>query len=304
MVELFKKTEIDFIGMRKNCFSVSIILVLIGLIALIQISRGTAGGSNLGVDFSGGTAIALKFKTPVNMTEARAIFKKEGLGEAELQEVIAENKLLIRTKKTGGGIDARISDLLSKGFPNNPFVIESSTEIGPKVSGKLKSDALLAITLSMLGIILYIAFRFEFRFGIAAVIATIHDVLVVLGIFYLLDKEITLLFVTSLLTIAGYSLSDTVVVFDRIRENLKSGKREPLPMVINRSINEILARTFNTSFTTLIAVLALFFLGGDVIHDFAFTMVIGILVGTYSSWFIASPLLIVLQRESPVLKRA
>jgi preprotein translocase SecF subunit len=140
------------------------------------------------------------------------------------------------------------------------------------------------------------------RFGIAAVIATFHDVLVVLGIFYLLDKEVTLLFVTALLTIAGYSLSDTVVVFDRIRENLRTKKREFLPVVINRSINEVLARTFNTGFTTLLAVGTLFFFGGEVIHDFALAMVLGVFVGTYSSWFIASPFLIVLNNEAPVLK--
>jgi preprotein translocase subunit SecF len=304
MIELFKKTDIDFVGKRNICFIVSSLAVLIGLIALVQISRGAA---NLGVDFSGGTAVALKFQNPMKMDLARTLLSKEGLGEAELQEVVLENKLLIRIKKgQAGQMDAKVSELFLKGAPDNPFVVESSTEIGPKVSRKLREDAVLAIALSLLGIILYIAFRFEFRFGIAAAIATLHDVFVLLGIFYLLDKEITLLFVTALLTIAGYSLSDTVVVFDRIREHLQSGKRESLSWVINLSINDILARTFNTGFATLLVVVALFFLGGEVIHDFALTMTLGVLIGTYSSWFIASPLLIVLRREAPhpVAKRA
>ncbi len=309
MVELFKKTDIDFIGKRFIFFVISGLAVFIGIVALIQISRGASGGVNLGVDFAGGTALSLKFKKPIGMEEARTILSKGGLSDAELQAVVTEQRLLVRIKKEGGGrMDARVSELFRKALPENSFVVESSTEIGPKVGQKLQKDALLAISLSMLGIIFYITFRFEFRFGIAAVIATFHDVFVILGIFYLLDKEITLLFVTALLTIAGYSLSDTVVVFDRIRENLKTKKRELLAVVINRSINEVLARTFNVSFVTLLAVGTLFFFGGEVIHDFAFAMVLGVIVGTYSSWFIASPLLIAMRNEvkvvSPAFKKA
>jgi preprotein translocase subunit SecF len=296
MIELFKKTSIDFIGKRFIFFVISGLAVLVGIVAIIQIARGPSGGANLGVDFSGGTSLSIKFQKPIAMQEARKILSNGGIPDAELQAVIAEQRLLIRIKKEGAGkTDARVSDLFLKALPANPFVVESSTEIGPKVSQKLQKDALLAVALSMLGIILYISFRFEFRFGVAAVIATFHDVFVVLGIFYILDKEITLLFITALLTVAGYSLSDTVVVFDRIRENLRTKKRELLSDVINRSINEILARTFNTSFTTLLAVGTLFFFGGEVIHDFAFAMVLGVIVGTYSSWFIASPFLMVLK---------
>ncbi|MBI3597904.1 MAG: protein translocase subunit SecF [Nitrospirae bacterium] len=304
MVELFQKTDIDFVGKRFIFFIISGLAVLLGIVTLIQMSRGPGGGVNMGVDFAGGTAIALKFQKPIGIEEARKILSRGGLSDAELQAVVSEQKLLVRIKKAGGGkTDARVSELFSKSLPENSFVVESSTEIGPKIGQKLQKDALLAISLSMLGIILYIAFRFEFRFGVAAVIATFHDVLVILGIFYLLDKEITLLFLTALLTIAGYSLSDTVVVFDRIRENLRTKKRELLPIVINRSINEVLARTFNTSFTTLLAVGTLFLFGGEVIHDFALAMVLGVIVGTYSSWFIASPLLMLLKHEAPVFKK-
>ncbi len=305
MIEFLKKTDIDFVGRRMTAFALSGVAVLIGIVAMIQIARGPNGGANLGVDFAGGGALSLKFKNPIKMDTARAILSNGGLADAELQEVLAENRLLIRIKKAGTGTtDQRVTEIFQHAAPDNPFVLESSAEVGPTVSQKLRNDALLAITLSMLGIIFYIAARFEFRFGIAATIATIHDVLALLGIFYLLDKEISLLFVTALLTVAGYSLSDTVVVFDRIRENLRISKREPLSSVINRSINEILSRTFNTGFATLLVVVVLFFLGGEVIHDFALAMVLGVLIGTYSSWFIASPILLVGRNEAPVFKRA
>jgi len=296
MIEFFKETNFDFIGKRNILFGVSILSVLVGVVALIQIGRGEA---NLGVDFSGGTAIALRFDRPIAIESARKVLSENGFIDAELQEVVAEKKLFIRVRKGDkGNVNDKITDLIIKAYPNNKFVVESSTEVGPKIGKKLQSDALLAIAVSMLGIVLYIAFRFEFRFGIAAVLATFHDVFFLLGVFYLLDKEITLLFVTALLTIAGYSLSDTVVLFDRIRENLKKGKRDPFPKIINDSINQTLSRTFNTGFSTLLVVVSLFYLGGEVIHDFALTMILGILVGTYSSWFIASSLLITMRGDT------
>ncbi|MEK7286045.1 MAG: protein translocase subunit SecF [Nitrospirota bacterium] len=300
MIQLFHKTHFNFIGKRFAFFIVSGIAVLIGLIAIIQITRGAA---NLGVDFAGGTSLSLKFQKPIDTQTARKILSDGGLSDVELQSVIAEQKLLVRIKKEGGGkTDSKVSALFSKALPDNSFIVESSTEIGPKIGQKLRADAAWAIILSMLGIVLYIAYRFEFRFGLAAAAATFHDVFVVLGLFYLLNREISLLFVTALLTIAGYSLSDTVVVFDRIRENLKTKKREFFPDVINRSINEVLSRTFNTSFTTLLAVGTLYLFGGEVIHDFALAMIFGVIVGTYSSWYIASPLLILFQRQDPVKK--
>ena len=302
MIELFKEAHFDFIGKRMFFFVLSGIATLLGCFAVVQIGRGVA---NLGVDFAGGTSIALRFEKPIDIGLARVALSENGLGDAELQEVVAENKLFVRIRKSGQGqMDKKMADLMTKAYPGNPFVVESSTEIGPKIGKKLQDDALIAIMISMLGIIFYIAVRFEFQFGIAAALAIFHDVLVLLGVFYLLDKEITLLFVTALLTIAGYSLSDTVVLFDRVRENLKQGKRDPFPKIINDAINQTLSRTFNTSFSTLLAVLALFFFGGEVIHDFAFAMVLGIIVGTYSSWFIASSLLIVLRRDASHFKKA
>jgi len=289
MIEFFGKTQIDFVGKRMLFFGLSGLGVLLGIIALIQIARGSG---NLGIDFAGGAAIEIKFNAPIKIEAARAALEAAKLSGADLQEILGANRLLIRFKKGGTNLGAQVQEAFSKAFPDNHFVIESSAEIGPTIGRKLRKDAVVAITLSMIGIVAYIAFRFEFTFGIAAAVATFHDVLVVLGILFLAQKEITLLLVTALLTIAGYSLSDTVVVFDRIRENLRFRKKETFDQVINKSINDVLARTFNTSATTLLAVLSLFFLGGEVIHDFALVMLLGIIIGTYSSWYIASPLLL------------
>lgn len=304
MLEIFGKTQIDFVGKRYIFFALSTLLVSLGLFSLIQISRGNA---NLGIDFAGGAAVQLKFNQPIHIDAARKVLDENGLKNAELQQVVEQNRLLIRIKKQDivqQNVRERIQQAFSKSFPDNQFVVESSTEIGPTVGQKLQRDALVAVLISMFCIIVYIAFRFEFRFGIAATIATFHDVFVVLGIFFVLNKEINLLVVTALLTIAGYSLTDTVVVFDRIRENLRGRRKESLEQIINDSINQVLSRTFNTSVTVFLAVLAIYFFGGEVIHDFSLAMILGVIVGTYSSWFVASPLLLLWRKRVGVLKRA
>ncbi|MHB8481111.1 MAG: protein translocase subunit SecF [Nitrospiria bacterium] len=293
MFELLGKTNIDFIGKRNFAFLFSGLLVLLGVIALIAIITGKA---NMGIDFAGGTAVQLKFERPVRIEDARQFLEKNGLKEAELQEFSEGNKLLVRIKKQTTIQEKaaeRIVGIFSKEIPDNHFVVDSSEEIGPTIGQKLQKDATLAVTLAMLGIIIYIAFRFEFRFGVAAAIATFHDVLAVLGVFYLLNHEITLLIVTALLTLAGYSLTDTVVVFDRIRENLRFRNKESLEQVINKGINQVLSRTIVVSFTVFLVLLALFFFGGEVIHDFSFALLIGVIVGTYSSIFVASPILVI-----------
>lgn len=292
MITFLKKTNINFIGRRKMFFALSVIMSALGLVALIQISRG---GANLGIDFAGGAAVQLKFEQPIELNVARRALESGGFNNAELQEVVAENKLIIRLKKqriSQKNTRSEIKDIFSSAFTGNNFIVESSTEIGPTIGKKLQGDAINAILFSLVLIISYIAFRFEFRFGLAAAIATFHDVFVVLGLFFVMNKEITLLVVTALLTIAGYSLNDTVVVFDRIRENLKRRKKESYNEVINRSINDNLSRTVITSLTTFLAVSALYLFGGEVIHDFALAIIFGVVVGTYSSWFIASSLLV------------
>jgi preprotein translocase subunit SecF len=291
MLEILGKTSIDFMGKRRWAFLFSGIMVVLGLVALIQIGRGAA---NLGIDFSGGTAVQLKFDQPIRIDEARKVLEANGLGNAELQEFGQDNKLLVRLKASTT-IEEKVADrvvaVFTKEFSSNHFVVDSSTEIGPTIGSKLQEDALIAIVISFAGIILYVAARFELRFGIAAALATFHDVLAVLGAFYLLDKEITLLVVTALLTLAGYSMTDTVVVFDRIRENLRMRRRESEETIINNAVNQVLSRTIVTSLTVVLVLIPLTLAGGEVLHDFSLALLGGVIIGTYSSVFVASPLL-------------
>jgi preprotein translocase subunit SecF len=292
VLQILGKTNIDFIGRRKYAFILSGVFALLGFLAIVQIFRGEA---NLGIDFAGGTAVQLKFDQPIRIDEARRLLENKGFVDAELQEFTRDNKLLIRVKKLTTiqeKVSERIVQAFQEGFPDNQFVVDSSTDIGPTIGEKLRKDAVVAIAISIIGILVYIAVRFEFKFGIAATIATLHDVLAVLGIFYVMDKEINLLLVTALLTLAGYSLTDTVVVFDRIRENLRLRRRDSLEQVINNGVNQVLSRTIVVSLTVLLSTIALFFFGGEVIHDFALALMLGVLVGTYSSIFVASPILI------------
>jgi len=294
MIEILGKTNIDFMGKRRIAFVFSGIMVALGMLALVQIARGAA---NLGIDFAGGTAVQLKFDQPVRTDEARAALERNNLVGAEIQEFVSENKLLIRVKTTTT-IEEKVADrivaIFGKEFPDRKLVVEASTEIGPTIGHKLQEDALIAIAISFVGIILYIAARFEFRFGVAAAIATFHDVLAVLGLFYVLDKEVTLLVVTALLTLAGYSLTDTVVVFDRIREILRIRRRDGLETVINNGVNQVLSRTIVTSLTVVLVLIPLTVAGGEVLHDFSLALLLGVIVGTYSSVFVASTMLVVL----------
>jgi preprotein translocase subunit SecF len=292
MLEILGKTNFDFMSKRRLAFTFSGIMVLLGIIALVQIARGAA---NLGIDFAGGTAVQLKFDQPIRIDEARKALEANGLADADLQEFGQENKLLIRVKASTTieeKVAERVVGVFAKEFSSNHFVVESSTEIGPTIGKKLQEDALVAIVISFAGIILYIAARFEFRFGIAAAIATFHDVLAVLGAFYLLDREITLLVVTALLTLAGYSLTDTVVVFDRIRENLRTRRRDTEETMINNAVNQVLSRTIVTSLTVVLVLIPLTVAGGEVLHDFSLALLWGVIFGTYSSVFVASPLLL------------
>ena len=304
MFEILGKTNIDFMGKRYFAFLFSGIVVLLGLLASVQIVRGTA---NLGIDFAGGTAVELKFQNPVRIDEVRKTLQANGLGDAELQEFVDENKLLVRVKATTTieeKVAERIVNVFGKEFPDNRFEITSSTEIGPTVGKKLQEDALIAILISFAGIVVYIAARFEFRFGVAAALATFHDVLAVLGAFYILNKEITLLVITALLTLAGYSLTDTVVVFDRIRENLRVRRRYTIENIINNGINQVLSRTIVTSLTVVIVLIPLTLFGGQVLHDFSLALLWGVIFGTYSSVFVASPLLLIWPGgEGRLLKR-
>lgn len=296
MIELIKKPKIDFMGKRKYAFAISGVLSLIGIFALIQVARGSA---NLGIDFAGGTSVQIKFSAPVNLHEIRLALEGAGVRDFDLQDLPAENKVLIRVKRkeeTLGGASDRIIATLTGKFSAQRPVVDSTTEIGPKVGKKLRGDSIIAALAATAGILLYIAFRFQFRFSLGATIATFHDVLAVLGAFYLMGKEINLILLSALLTIAGYSLTDTVVVFDRIRENMRLRLKLPINELVNRSINEVLSRTIIVSLTVFFTAVALFFFGGEVIHDFALAIIMGVVIGTYSSVFVASPVVIALGR--------
>jgi len=303
MLELIKSTKIDFLGKRKFAFVFSGILSLIGIFTIVQIANGKG---NLGIDFAGGTSMQLKFEKPINLHEVRKALEDGGIRDFDLQDLPAVQKILIRVKKTEqqlGQVSDTITGIISQKFPDNKYVVDSTTVIGPKVGGKLRQDAAQAIALATLGILIYIAIRFKFDFAVGATVATFHDVLAVLAVFFLLGREINLILVTALLTIAGYSLTDTVVVFDRIRENLRTRLKEPVQAVMNASINEVLSRTIITSFTVLITSLALFFFGGEVIHDFSLAMILGVIIGTYSSIFVASPIALFWEKKGFLKRR-
>jgi len=298
MIELVKNPKYDFMSIRKYAFMISAVLLVLGIIGTIQIFRGKA---NLGVDLAGGTSIQVKFQKPIAMDQVRSLLANAGHGEATLQGVEGENILLIKLRADAGVEERMVADpvvkLLREKFTDNPFVVESISEIGPAIGHKLRQDATWALAISALAIIIYLAWRFEFKFGVTAAVATFHDIFAMVGIFWALGIEQDLLFITALLTIGGYSLTDTVVIFDRIRENIRLRKRNTFSETINLSVNEVLSRSLVTSFTVFMAVMALLLFGGAVLRNFALALTIGILVGSYSSVFVAGPMLVLWRGE-------
>jgi preprotein translocase subunit SecF len=303
MFQILKKTNIDFMSKRYYAFGLSAILLILGIVAFVAIFLGKA---DLGIDFAGGTMIQGSFEKPVNIGDLRSALSRNGYGDAYIQSLRREKTsyFLIRVKATTDEevtvVSQNILNVLAKEFPENKFNMDSVDGIGPAVGKTLQTQARWAVLIALAGILLYIWIRFDFRFGVAATICTFHDVLVVLGLMFVLQKEITLLIVTALLTLAGYSLTDTVVVYDRIRENLRLFRRKgDFPSTINASINEVLSRTIITSLTTFMVVFVLFLVGGEVVHDFALALMIGIIVGSYSSIFVASPIIVEWESKSP-----
>src|SRR5512140_3353833 len=298
MIELVKNTKIDFMGLKSYAFSLSAILVILGIVGTVQIYRGKA---NLGIDLAGGTSIQMKFQKPFAMDQIRELLAKAGHGDATLQQVSGANILFLKLRAVGKQDEKMVAEpvvsLLRQSLPDNPFLVESVSEIGPAIGHKLRQDAELAMLISALAIIIYLAWRFEFKFGVAAAIATFHDIFAIVGLFWILGIEMDLLFITALLTIGGYSLTDTVVVFDRIRENIRLRKLKTFSETINLSINEVLSRTIVTSLTVFIAVVTLLVFGGIVLHNFALALAMGIVVGTYSSIFVASPVVAIWRGE-------
>ncbi len=288
-MELIKPgTNIDFVGKMKPVFLVSAVLIVLSLLLVFIV------GPNYGVDFAGGTLVELRFQKPVTVEQIRQALQPIGLERSLIQRAEEGRDILIRMPESDRPlpeVSKQIQETLGKEVQQQ-FEILRMDQVGPQAGTALRRQALLALLYASIGILAYISWRFQFLFAVAAVLALVHDILLTIGVFILFNKEFTLTVVAAILTIGGYSLNDTIVVFDRIREKLRLQRRGDYKALINRSINETLSRTLLTSGTTLLTVLSLFFLGGPIIHDFAFALLIGILVGTYSSIFVASPLLV------------
>ncbi|MGK5094731.1 protein translocase subunit SecF [Deltaproteobacteria bacterium TL4] len=290
----------DFLGKRKIAAVISALMILVGMVS-IALHRGL----NFGIDFRGGTNVQIRFEKQVNLDDLRKVFAtREDSGEMSLQTfgVPEDNEVLLilpvdSKLAKDGQLKENLTELLKDKYPQ--MELRRVATIGPKVGEELKLNAVRAIFIALGLVLVYISFRFQWKFGVGTIVALIHDVCIVVGVFSMLDKEFTLTIVAALLTVVGYSLNDTIVVFDRIRENQGKYRKKGLEEIINLSTNETLSRTILTSGTTLLVVVCLFFLGGEIIHDFSFAMLVGIGVGTYSSIYIASPVLLLLNQKNP-----
>jgi len=290
-MRFFKKASFEFLQGRRRAYVISAALLAVGLAALVA-----RGGLSYGVEFTGGTLMQVRFEETTSVGELRETLNREGLTGLQLQGFGEVNEFLIRVQvfQEGGTQDVgqQVRDALDAGYGEGSYDVVRVEAVGPKVGSELQTKAATAILLSFLLTLAYLAFRFEWRFGVAAVVATAHDILLTFGFIALLDVEITLATVAAILTIVGYSLNDTIVTFDRMRENLKKHRKEAYVDLLNRSINEVLPRTIMTSLTTLVTLLALFLFGGSVIQPFALVLILGVVVGTYSSIYVASPALL------------
>lgn len=289
-MRFLSKTNIDFISKQKITGFLSIALIVAGIASLIM-----KGGPLLSIDFTGGTVAQVKFEKPVELGQLRKTLSDYGFEGAEIVEFGSPDEILIKTQFSGSS--SEISEKLTLALGNS-FTLRRVESVGPKIGKELQTDALKAIGLALLLILIYITFRFDRYYALGSVMALIHDVLITLGVFSLLDYEINLSIIAAFLTIVGYSLNDTIVVFDRIRENIPKFMKKTLNDVVNISLNETLNRTVITSLTTMMVVVILFLWGGKVINLFAFALIIGVFVGTYSSLFVASPVMVYFEKRS------
>jgi len=292
MIELFRGIKVDWLGKRKLFFVISIVLLVIGMASLLY-----RGEFNYGLDFKGGTVVSVRFSDNVEIGKIRdllpdasiqAVQNTSGAGGSEFQIELGQS--VVNEDASIGR--QTVTSALEKNFPGK-FTVLGSESVSAKVGGDLRRQAVMATLYALVGILIYIAFRFEWIYGAAAVFAVFHDTLVTLGFFSLFNYEINLTVIVALLTLVGYSVNDTIVVFDRVRENLKMRRRDDFETILNDSINQTLSRTILTSGLTFLTVLALFIFGGEIINNFAFAMVIGIIVGTYSSVAVAAPLVLI-----------
>jgi preprotein translocase subunit SecF len=296
--ELIKPgTKFDFIRFRFIALVISSVLISIGIGSIIY-----HGGPNWGIDFSGGVMVHLRFKTEQPISTVRAALKSVQMGESTIQNFGSSGteflvRLPVEVSETTG-ISDTITGALADHFGKQAFEVLRVELVGPRVGHELRQRALLAVVFSTLLMGAYIWLRFEFRFGVGAAVALVHDVLIAAGALSLVNYEIDLTVVAALLTVVGFSVHDTVIVCDRIRENMRKNRRDAMDAIINRSINETLSRTVLTTGTAILVILALFFLGGNVIRGFAFTLLVGFIIGTYSSIYIASPIVLWMERGS------
>jgi|TARA_B110000196_G_scaffold157410_1_gene135568 preprotein translocase subunit SecF len=288
-MRLFNKTNIDFVGKSNIAKFLSMALIIAGLASL-----ALKGGPELSIDFTGGTIAQLQFDSAVDIGELRAKLAENGFESSEIITFGSPNEVLIKTQFSGA--NSELESNLRTAIKSE-FQVRRVESVGPKIGKELQSDALSAILLSLLLILIYISFRFDRFYAYGAVVALIHDVLITMGVFSLLSIEIDLTIVAAFLTIVGYSLNDTIVVFDRIRENVIKHARESLDTIVNISLNSTLGRTIVTSLTTFVVVLSLFLFGGEVIKNFAFALIVGIFVGTYSSIYVASPVMMYFEKK-------
>lgn len=314
MLRLVKETKINFIGQRKKTLFLSIGIIVIGLASLVA-----RGGVRMGVDFTGGVQVEVGITASdggtIDIGEVRNAVEAAGYDSRNIQRLGGSNinNFLVHVKETTSGDDisgeqsavdigsatsTEILQELRNHFGSGAVDLRGVASVGPKIGAELRGAAIQAIVLALLLVMVYVSWRFEFRFGVATLVAVLHDVLMVVGLFSIFNKEMTLSIVAALLTLVGYSVNDTIVVFDRIREELrKKQRRETIENIFNTGINATLSRTILTSLTTLFVVGALFVYGGTVIHDFAWVLLVGIIVGTYSSIFVAAPLVVEWQKR-------
>jgi len=291
-------SNFDFVSKNRIAVFVSLIIILIGLVSLIA-----KGGPLYGIDFAGGTLIQVQFNERTEVSDIRDALQDLALGSYSVQQFgDAANEFLIRTPEVNSElrqISHQVRAALEEKFGAEQLEIRRTETVGSLVGHELRQKGFLALAYAMAGTLAYISWRFEFRFAVAAIIALLHDVIITLGFFSVYDKEMDLTSIAAFLTIIGYSLNDTIVVYDRIRENVRKCPHESFATVVNRSLNETLSRTIMTSGTTLLVVIPLFVFGGTVINGFAFALLVGIIAGTYSSIFVASALIIAWEEKFP-----
>jgi preprotein translocase subunit SecF len=300
-MRLFANANYDFLGQRRWAYSVSIAFSVLGLVVLL------VRGVNYSVEFTGGTLIQVETARPADVGALRNALQARGIEGAEIQTFGSDREIVVRARVAREGADANdtqatgeaVAQALDATLGAGSYKILRTEAVGPKVGGELRQQAVFAILMSFLAVLAYLAYRFEWRFGVAAIVATAHDIMASLAFIGFARLEVSLFVVAGLLTIVGYSLNDTIVIFDRIRENLHRLKRESFEGILNRSINETLPRTFFTGTTALGSLVALSILGGDVVRPFALLMLFGVIVGTFSSIYIASPVLLAIEKRWP-----